>query len=181
LAEFADEMRQAAPYMAELADLVIRFGDRYGEMKKAKRLLDFADLEHFALRVLCAGKDADGRLLPTEAALEYREHYEEILIDEFQDTNEVQEAILSLIARPAPGNRFMVGDVMYIIYRFRLAEQGIFLAKYGAYRSGESAESKNGTAIVLSLNYRSRRIVVDTVNFLFRQIMTERASEIEYT
>lgn len=181
LAEFADEMRQAAPYMAELADLVIRFGDRYGEMKKAKRLLDFADLEHFALRVLCAGKDADGRLLPTEAALEYREHYEEILIDEFQDTNEVQEAILSLIARPAPGNRFMVGDVKQSIYRFRLAEPGIFLAKYGAYRSGESAGGENGTAIDLSRNFRSRRIVVDTVNFLFRQIMTERAAEIEYT
>ena len=179
--ELADEMRRTAPLMKELAELAVRFGERYGELKKAKRLLDFADLEHFALRVLCAGTDADGRLVPTEAALEYREQFEEILIDEFQDTNRVQEAILSLISRPERGNRFMVGDVKQSIYRFRLAEPGIFLAKYKAYRQGLPAGGgETGTAVDLSRNFRSRRQVVDAVNYLFRQIMDGRAAEIEY-
>lgn len=189
LADFAEEMRQAAPFMNELAELVIRFDRTYGQMKRAKRLLDFSDLEHFALRVLCAGTDADGRLMPTEAALEYREHYEEILIDEFQDTNRVQEAILSLISRPQPGNRFMVGDVKQSIYRFRLAEPGIFLAKSKAYRgngqaggaeSGAKAGTEAGIAIDLSRNFRSRREVVDAVNYVFGQVMDEQAAEIEY-
>jgi len=180
-AELAEEMRRMAPLMRELAELVIRFGERYGGLKKAKRLIDFADLEHFALRVLCAGTDEDGRLLPTDAALEYRAQYEEILIDEFQDTNRVQEAILSLIARPERGNRFMVGDVKQSIYRFRLADPGIFLDKYKTYRAGHAAAGgETGTAIELSRNFRSRRQVVDAVNYLFRQIMDERAAEIEY-
>jgi len=185
LADFAEEMRQAAPFMNELAELVIRFDRTYGQMKKAKRLLDFSDLEHFALRVLCAGTDADGRLIPTEAALEYREQYEEILIDEFQDTNRVQEAILSLISRPQPGNRFMVGDVKQSIYRFRLAEPGIFLAKYKAYRAdgpagGAVTGAETGIAIDLSRNFRSRREVVEAVNYVFGQVMDGQAAEIEY-
>ncbi|MFD1952621.1 UvrD-helicase domain-containing protein [Paenibacillus thailandensis] len=86
-------------------------------------MLDFGDLEHYCLRILRAPESTPERTVPSAAALEYRRQFDEILLDEYQDTNMVQEAIVSLIARPAPGNRFMVGDVKQSIYRFRLAER----------------------------------------------------------
>jgi len=178
-----EELRELAPYMEQLAELVIDFGRRYSEAKQGKRLVDFADLEHYCLRVLCAGIAEDGSLLPSDAAGFYRSHFLEVLIDEYQDTNQVQEAILSLISRAEPGNRFMVGDVKQSIYRFRLADPSIFLAKYKAYRAAAPSLSDtggHGVAIDLARNFRSREQVVDGVNYIFKQIMEEQAAEITY-
>lgn len=133
--EFVAELQELAPLMKALAALVSDFSARYEAAKREKGLLDFGDLEHYCLRILRAPESTPERTVPSAAALEYRRQFDEILLDEYQDTNMVQEAIVSLIARPAPGNRFMVGDVKQSIYRFRLAEPKLFLNKYKRYKT----------------------------------------------
>lgn len=179
--QYAEELRLAAPLMGELVRLVGRFADKYARAKADKGLVDFNDLEHYCLAVLldrsasaCGGKAG---LVPSAAALSYREQFVEVLLDEYQDTNRVQEAIVELISRPAPGNRFMVGDVKQSIYRFRLAEPGLFLDKHKAYGKDGTGP---GRRIDLARNFRSRRQVTAGVNFLFRQMMNEAVGEIEY-
>lgn len=174
---FLKEMHQAAPLMEELAGLIIEFGERYRMEKVAKGWLDFADLEHYCLQILRDARSTPELTLPSEAAREYQAQYDEVLLDEYQDTNTVQEDIVRLISREVPGNRFMVGDVKQSIYRFRLAEPGLFLEKYRNYGSGFDG---SGLRIDLARNFRSRREVVDAVNLLFRQIMNEGVAEIAY-
>lgn len=175
--DFLDEMNQMAPLMAELSSFVIEFAERYRKDKTAKGWLDFSDLEHYCLQILRHPDSAPGRNLPSDAALEYQQQFEEVLLDEYQDTNTVQEDIVRLISRREPGNRFMVGDVKQSIYRFRLAEPGLFLQKYRSY--GEEAGAE-GLKIDLARNFRSRQEVIDAVNYLFRQVMNERVAEISY-
>jgi ATP-dependent helicase/nuclease subunit A len=179
LDDYAKELNEIAPLMEALAGLVIAFGRRYEAVKRERGLIDFGDLEHYCLRILRDPASTPDRPVPSAAALEYREQFEEILLDEYQDTNQVQEAIIDLIARPGAGNRFMVGDVKQSIYRFRLAEPGLFLDKYRRY-AAEDAEGAPGLRIDLARNFRSRKEVVDGVNGLFRLIMRERAAELDY-
>jgi ATP-dependent helicase/nuclease subunit A len=179
-AEYAEELNACAPLMEALAELVIEFGRRYEAVKRAKGLVDFGDLEHYCLRILRDPASTPERPIPSAAALEYREQFEEILLDEYQDTNQVQEAIIDLIARPGAGNRFMVGDVKQSIYRFRLAEPGLFLDKYRRYAAGDDGDGSPGRRIDLARNFRSRKEVVSGVNDLFRIIMRERAAEMDY-
>lgn len=192
--QYAEELRKLAPDMEALAELAIEFGRNYEAAKRAKGLLDFGDLEHYALAVLRDPGSKPGESLPSAAALDYRERFAEILLDEYQDTNEVQEAIVSLIARKSPGNVFMVGDVKQSIYRFRLAEPGLFLAKYKSFGvwkplgDGEAEEaafpeggaSLRGLRIDLARNFRSRSRVIEAVNHVFRLIMREPAGEMDY-
>ncbi len=175
--EFAQELRESAPLMAELAELIIRFSERYQQEKQRRGWVDFSDLEHYALRILRDPASTPQQLIPSEAALEYRQRFDEVMLDEYQDTNSVQEQLVQLIAREQPGNRFMVGDVKQSIYRFRLAEPGLFLQKYHYYRDDWSGD---GRRIDLSRNFRSRVQVVDAVNMLFRQLMNEKVAEIVY-
>ncbi len=171
------DLRRMHPLIKEFAGLVSAFGDSYREAKSARGLVDFSDLEHFALQIL-AGQDTPD-LVPSAAALELRERFEEVLVDEYQDTNAVQEAILEMVSRQgekAP-NLFMVGDVKQSIYRFRLAEPGLFLGKYSTYQDGPYSRERR---LVLSRNFRSRRGVVDAVNFVFRQLMTPGVGEMAY-
>jgi ATP-dependent helicase/nuclease subunit A len=181
--QFHQEIADMAPLLHTLVDLVVDFGHRYQEAKQAKGLIDFADLEHYCLQILSAPGSIPGELYPSEAALAYRKQFAEVLLDEYQDTNRVQEAIVELISNTKPGNRFMVGDVKQSIYRFRLAEPGLFLEKYKAYRSNkdETPEAPSeGGRIDLARNFRSRIQVVDAVNFLFKQMMNEFVGEIAY-
>lgn len=181
---YAREMRELAPDMAALAELAIRFGERYEAAKRAKGLLDFGDLEHYALRILRDPASTPERVIPSAAALDYRQRFVEIYLDEYQDTNEVQEAIVSLIAREHPGNVFMVGDVKQSIYRFRLAEPGLFMDKYRRYRiwqpDSPGAASPEGMRIDLARNFRSRREIIEGVNHVFRLIMREPVGEMNY-
>lgn len=174
---FWAELNETAPLMEELAGLTIEFGERYSQAKRAKGMVDFSDLEHYCLQILRDPASAPGHSLPSGAALEYRERFDEVLLDEYQDTNSVQEEIVSLIAREGAGNRFMVGDVKQSIYRFRLAEPGLFLHKYRIY-GNDFTES--GLRIDLARNFRSRPEVVEAVNGIFRGIMNERVAEIQY-
>lgn len=175
LNEYKTELIETAPLMDMLVELILAFGAQYTAAKTDKRLVDFSDLEHYCLQILCEGRTEDGQLIPAPPAMAYREHFVEVLLDEYQDTNQVQEAILQLISKAEQGNRFMVGDVKQSIYRFRLADPGIFMSKYKAYRTESS-----GIAIDLARNFRSRNEIVDGVNYVFRQIMQERAAEIDY-
>ncbi|MDD9268685.1 helicase-exonuclease AddAB subunit AddA [Paenibacillus sp. GCM10023248] len=181
--QFYREIADMAPVLHTLVDLVVDFGHRYQAGKRAKGLIDFADLEHYCLQILSAPGSIPGELAPSEAAQAYRKQFAEVLLDEYQDTNRVQEAIVELISNPQPGNRFMVGDVKQSIYRFRLAEPGLFLEKYKAYASKHENRPQgaaSGGRIDLARNFRSRVEVVDAVNYIFKQMMNETVGEIVY-
>jgi ATP-dependent helicase/nuclease subunit A len=177
LEQYRFELVSMAPIMRELVELVISFAADYQLAKNEKNLVDFSDLEHFCLKVLSDEKE-DGVLTPSAAALSYKKQFQEVLLDEYQDTNRVQEAIVTLISRQEPGNRFMVGDVKQSIYRFRLAEPGLFLEKYNRFPKDGSGD---GLRIDLARNFRSRREVIHAANFIFRQIMSERVGEVPYS
>ncbi len=166
------ELRGLAGPVRALVALVAGFNLAYRQAKDERATLDFGDLEHFCLRALRG----------SEAVRELRERYTAVLVDEYQDTNAVQEAVLSLVSRG--DNLFLVGDVKQSIYRFRLAEPSLFQAKsrdYLPWRPGEAAGSTAaGRLLHLPHNFRSRRPIVDAVNFVFGQVMRKDAAEIEY-
>lgn len=170
------KMEACGAAVSALVDLTIAFKEAYDQKKRDKKILDFDDVEHFALSVLTQ-VDEEGRCVPTQTALEYRSHFHEILIDEYQDSNLVQEYILSCISGEQEGryNRFMVGDVKQSIYKFRLARPELFLEKYEAYEQQETAEK-----IDLHQNFRSRRQVLNSVNTVFEQIMCKEIGGIAY-
>ncbi|WP_338540208.1 helicase-exonuclease AddAB subunit AddA [Paenibacillus tundrae] len=183
---FWQELEQAAPLMHELSKLVSEFGERYQQAKQERGQVDFSDLEHYCLQILRHEDSTPAVSMPSDAAMEFRARFDEVLLDEYQDTNTVQEDIVRLISRENPGNRFMVGDVKQSIYRFRLAEPGLFLNKYRQYASSavldqdEDSSEHTGRRIDLARNFRSREEVVHSVNMLFRQIMNEGVAEIAY-
>ena len=142
--------------------------------KRSRNVLDFSDYEHFALQILT---DQEGNASPI--AKEYRSQFEEILVDEYQDTNQVQEAIISKIKRgdESNGNLFMVGDVKQSIYKFRQVDPTLFMDKYHRFtKDGD----QSGLRIDLSKNFRSRKEVLATTNYLFDHMMDEEVGEIEY-
>ncbi|QLG39259.1 helicase-exonuclease AddAB subunit AddA [Paenibacillus sp. E222] len=184
---FWQELEQAAPLMQELSKLVSAFGERYRQAKQERGQVDFSDLEHYCLHILRHEDSTPELSMPSDAAMEYRARFDEVLLDEYQDTNTVQEDIVRLISRENPGNRFMVGDVKQSIYRFRLAEPGLFLNKYRQYAAnsdmgvdGERDSLHAGRRIDLARNFRSRAEVVHSVNMLFKQLMNEGVAEIAY-
>ncbi|HEX2946655.1 MAG TPA: UvrD-helicase domain-containing protein [Clostridia bacterium] len=162
------------PQLKYLADMVNEFEALYAQKKRLKNLLDFNDLEHLCLKVLIE----DGA--PTAAAGELGERYEEILVDEYQDSNLIQELILTTVAGNDEDHRsiFMVGDVKQSIYRFRQARPELFLSKYESYPKEPGHSSRT---IQLYKNFRSRPEVVNGVNFVFRQIMSTLVGELDYT
>lgn len=163
----------------ELCDTVLDFHTRLMAAKKEKKIIDFSDMEHFALQILLQKKD--GEYVPTKTALEYRRYFHEIMIDEYQDSNLVQEWLLKTISGEEEGNynRFMVGDVKQSIYQFRLARPQIFMEKYDTYEK-EVREDTILQRIDLAKNYRSRGEVVDGVNSLFYRIMGRDLGNVSY-
>lgn len=173
-----------------LLDLVLEFDRRLLAAKQERHLIDFSDMEHYALQILLkrekveetgdAGTDraeTKYRIVPSDVAMEYRQYFQEILIDEYQDSNLVQEYLLSAISGEAEGhyNRFMVGDVKQSIYKFRLARPELFLEKYDTYQ-----ETGDLCRIDLAKNFRSRVQVVDAVNDVFSRIMSREIGGIAY-
>ena len=177
--ELLADLRQMAPLLETLAGLVAEFRTSYGRLKRAKGLVDFSDLEHYCLAILLEPGSKPGELVPSPVALELREHFAEVLVDEYQDINAVQETILRLVSRQGSKtpNMFMVGDVKQSIYRFRLAEPALFMEKYSSYPREAGGPNRG---VDLARNFRSRREVVDGVNFIFRQLMTTRVGELAY-
>ncbi|WP_048602082.1 helicase-exonuclease AddAB subunit AddA [Rubeoparvulum massiliense] len=195
--QFVHDLVEMAPLLQTLVEMVQRFSQRYQEAKRRKGVVDFSDLEHYALQLLQGPNSGPHGVQPSEIALQLQEQYEEIYVDEYQDTNLVQETILQLIARGNQhenmngqshgqvhgesehqvGNLFMVGDVKQSIYRFRLADPTLFLEKYKTYGKGSVGE---GERIDLNQNFRSRAQVLDATNFIFQQLMDEEVGEINY-
>lgn len=158
-----------------LLDLVLEFDRRLLAAKQERHLIDFSDMEHYALQILL--KREENHIVPSDVALEYRQYFQEILIDEYQDSNLVQEYLLSAISGEEEGryNRFMVGDVKQSIYKFRLARPELFLEKYDTYQ-----ETGDLCRIDLAKNFRSRIQVVDAVNDVFSHIMSREIGGIVY-
>jgi len=175
---YLKDLREMKQPVETLIRLVKSFAEKFNELKKEKAVVDFSDLEHFALRIL-GQPDESGILRPTEAALSYQKQFKEVYIDEYQDTNMVQETILQLVKKPTEinGNLFMVGDVKQSIYRFRLAEPNLFLHKYLSFTHNGI---NHGLRIDLAQNFRSRQEILDATNFLFKQIMGVQVGEIAY-
>ena len=172
------DLNQLYPMMKCLTELVLELGERYNEKKRTRGLLDFNDLEHLCLEVLLE-EGEKGERRPSQVALELRERYEEVLIDEYQDSNLVQEVILSTVSRKDSDvpNMFMVGDVKQSIYRFRQAMPELFMEKYNSYSLEPGARNRK---IQLFKNFRSRKRVIDGVNFIFKQIMSKSVGELDY-
>lgn len=169
-------LKELYPMMKCLCELVIALDEKYSVKKRERGVVDFSDIEHFCLKILT--RDQGGITEPSDAALEYKQHFEEILIDEYQDSNEVQEVIMNMIAnKNNVPNMFMVGDVKQSIYRFRQAKPELFLEKYSSYSEEEGTRERK---IKLFKNFRSRPEIIDGVNFLFKQIMSEEVGELEY-
>lgn len=175
--DFCADLSTVAPLVKELTELTRDFHEAYQKAKSINGLVDFSDLEHFCLQVL--SNDGPYGLAPSDVALEMRQRFVEVLVDEYQDTNAVQEALLRLVSRQgeADANLFMVGDVKQSIYRFRLADPGLFMDKYLNYLPQPGAAQRR---IDLTKNFRSRRGVVHAVNFVFRQLMSPAVGELLY-
>ncbi len=165
-------MRKAAPAAREIVRLADRFAELFDAAKKKKGIASFSDVEHMALEILYR----DGQR--TAAARQLASRFTEVMIDEYQDSNDVQETLLKAVSREADGNPniFMVGDMKQSIYRFRMARPELFMDKYEHYTTAESDHQK----VELHANFRSRKGVIDSVNYIFSQIMQPFAGGIEY-
>lgn len=173
--EWLDGMRAMKPVMDGLVTLTLDFAKAYGAAKKEKGWIDFSDLEHFCLQILLAPDASPEHPVPSAAAEELRSQYEEVFIDEYQDTNGVQELITRLVS--GEDNRFMVGDIKQSIYRFRLADPTLFLEKYQSFSRDEKAVRR---CIDLGRNFRSVPVVLDAVNAVFSRAMTAEAAGMDY-
>lgn len=170
--ELISDTRSCAGPMAALLELTMDFSRAYAAEKRRQNCLDFSDLEHMALNILTDPATGSPSALAQSLSLRYTE----IMVDEYQDVNAVQDAIFRAVSRGGK-NLFMVGDVKQSIYRFRMADPGIFMSKYRSF-SRDGGES--GQRILLRENFRSRRCVLDAANLVFRNIMSERLGEINY-
>ncbi|WP_418745584.1 helicase-exonuclease AddAB subunit AddA [Frisingicoccus sp.] len=173
LSELLSREQRILPSLTVLIKLTEEFSRRFREEKRQRNLIDFNDQEHFALNILL---DEDHK--PTPAARSYSEQFEEIMCDEYQDSNQVQETLLNSISREREGhpNIFMVGDVKQSIYRFRMAEPEIFLEKYRTYTKDAGSHQR----IDLHKNFRSRACVLESVNRIFESLMTPDICGMDY-
>ena len=170
-----EDMASVRPAVSALFGLVETLDEAYSAAKRRRRLVDFNDLEHLTLKALVADDHQ-----PTPLALQLRGRYAEVMVDEYQDTNAVQNAIFDALTVDGK-NLFQVGDVKQSIYRFRLADPTIFLKKYHTFRSSAQAKDGQPRTVVLSRNFRSRESVLSGVNFIFEHIMSQQFGEMDYT
>lgn len=173
-ATLQEQFKAQYPIIEGLVELTIAFHKAYRDMKQEQGIMDFSDLEHLCLALLVEpGTEDDPQ--PSDVAKELQDTFKEIMVDEYQDTNGVQETIINLISRV--DNRFYVGDVKQAIYSFRMADSSLFMEKYNTYGDTDAVERR----IDLAKNFRSHENILAATNFLFYQIMTEEAAELNYT
>ena len=162
--------------LLKLKDIILEFGQEFSKRKRDKNIVDFNDIEHFALRILL--KEENGKVEPSEVAKRYQEKYVEIAIDEYQDSNLVQEYILNSVSKG--NNIFMVGDVKQSIYKFRQAMPELFLDKYSKYKNKKDKQQEDNLKIQLFKNFRSRDNILQFTNLIFQDIMSSNLGDIEY-
>lgn len=161
--------------LSGIRDLLLDFSNMFAKRKREKNMVDFNDIEHFALKILV--NNENGKITKTDVAKKYMEKFEEIAIDEYQDSNLVQEYILTSISRG--NNIFMVGDIKQSIYKFRQARPKLFLDKYELYNS-KGEDTSEGQKIQLFKNFRSRSNILDVTNIVFQDIMSKSLGDIKY-
>lgn len=171
--ETIQELRSMYGVLDEIKKLVLEFFEVYAFKKKEKNIIDFNDIEHFALKILL---NEDGT--PSDVAKKYIEKFDEIAIDEYQDSNLVQEKLLTSISRG--NNIFMVGDVKQSIYKFRQAMPELFLEKYNTYKLKKESKKCDDLKIQLFKNFRSRRSILNITNLVFENIMSEKLGDVQY-
>lgn len=159
-----------------ITNLVLEFKDRFEKAKKERNIIDFNDIEHYALKILV--KKENDKYIPTQVANSYMEKFKEISIDEYQDSNLVQEYILTTISNG--NNIFMVGDVKQSIYKFRQARPELFINKYETYKLKDEKEENDNLKIQLFKNFRSRKNILDITNLVFKNIMSKELGDIDY-
>ena len=164
------------PILLNLRNIILEFEEEFSKRKREKNIVDFHDVEHFALKILI--KEKDGEIIPSDIAKKYQEKYQEIAIDEYQDSNLVQEYILNSVAKG--NNIFMVGDVKQSIYKFRQAMPELFISKYKKYKNKADKTSEDDLKIQLFKNFRSRENVLYFTNLIFQDIMSDGLGDIEY-
>ncbi len=169
--EANEDINSMYEILKNLKDIIIEFEEEYAKLKREKNVIDFNDIEHFALKTLV--KKENEKYVPADVAKSYQEKFTEIAIDEYQDSNLIQEYILNTISRN--NNLFMVGDVKQSIYKFRQARPELFLEKYNTYGDG------SGIKIKLFKNFRSRQEILDLTNIVFNNIMSKQLGDIDYT
>lgn len=173
--EAVQDIKYMYPILKMLKDLILEFSQKFYQRKREKNIMDFSDMEHLALKILIK-KDENGNVVKSEIAKKYENKFEEIAIDEYQDSNLVQEYILTSVSRG--NNIFMVGDVKQSIYKFRQARPKLFLDKYDSYKL-EPVDGKD-RKIQLFKNFRSRSNILDFTNLVFEDIMSRELGNIEY-
>ncbi len=173
--ELLEDIEAVLPAVRGLVALTLDFDKAYSAEKARRRILDFSDMEHLALRLLVKENGE-----PSDEAREISGRYIEIMVDEYQDANEIQDLLINSVSRNGR-NVFIVGDVKQSIYRFRLADPKIFLRKYEAFLDAGLAAEGEPRKILLQDNFRSRRNVLDAVNFVFSNIMSKEFGEMDYT
>lgn len=176
--DFENDIEYLRPIMSALKKCVFRFIELFAEKKREKNTYDYSDILHMALQLLVK-EDKNGNLCKTELAAEMSEMYDEILIDEFQDTNEAQDALFNAISKNSE-NLFFVGDVKQSIYRFRQAMPEIFISYKDKYEDYIEERDNYPAKIALDRNFRSRNGIVEGVNFFFDYLMTRKMGEIDY-
>ncbi len=173
-----DDITRLAPLLQKLFEVTEKFGEALNQLKSERRAADFSDLEHYALKLLV--RDTDSGFERTADAAELSSHFDEVMVDEYQDTNEAQDMIFRAISQDEK-NLFMVGDVKQSIYRFRQAMPQIFLRRRALYPEYDKDTNEYPACVVLDKNFRSRRGVTEAVNFVFRQLMSKQTGELDYT
>ncbi len=174
--ELLADMAAVRPAVSALLRLVLDFDDAYARAKKKRGIVDFSDLEHMTARLVTDAETGK----PSALAEAVSGRYKEIMVDEYQDCSGVQEIIFNAVSKKGR-NIFMVGDVKQSIYRFRLADPTIFLAKYKSYKDEGEASDDEGRRILLSTNFRSRAGILSAVNYIFKNIMSEEFGEMVYS
>ena len=171
-------IKNSYPYMKMISQLTLEFINRFKEKKRERNILDFNDLEHLCLKILIENDEEDN-ICSSSVAKGFREYFDEVLVDEYQDSNNVQEAIIDLVSRKTLENPnvFMVGDVKQSIYRFRQAKPELFLDKYNRYPLEDGDLNRK---IQLYKNFRSREEVISGVNYIFKEVMSKTVGELEY-
>jgi ATP-dependent helicase/nuclease subunit A len=175
-AEVLSDLKNMYEVLKLLQAIILKFNENYKKAKLERNIIDFNDIEHLALKILI--KDEDGKYVPSEIAKKYQDKFEEIAIDEYQDSNMVQEYILTSISKG--NNIFMVGDVKQSIYKFRQAMPELFLNKYKTYKLKKEKTEADDLKIQLFKNFRSRKNILDTTNIIFQEIMSKDLGDVDY-
>lgn len=175
-AEVLSDLKNMYEVLNLLQAIILKFNENYKKAKLERNIIDFNDIEHLALKILI--KDEDGKYVPSEIAKKYQNKFEEIAIDEYQDSNMVQEYILTSISKG--NNIFMVGDVKQSIYKFRQAMPELFLNKYKTYKLKKEKTKADDLKIQLFKNFRSRKNILDTTNIIFQEIMSKDLGDVDY-